>query len=229
MEPARQPDPQPDPGVADLLRANFSDKNSMIDASLPTAAFLIAYLVGGSQLRPAIVAALAAAVLIAVLRAVRRESLRHIVSGLLGVAVCAFIANRTNNAEDFFLPGLLLNVVYAAAFAISAMVRKPLVGLGIRFMSGDDSWHEYPPLRRAAYRATWLWAGVFGLRVAVQAPLYLAENVGALGAAKLVMGFPIFLLALAVSYRLLSPPLAQRRRLSEAQEELEQPRDVGTA
>ena len=53
--------------------------------------------------------------------------------------------------------------------------------------------------------ATWVWAGVFGARVAVQLPLYLLGAVGALGAAKLIMGWPLFLFAGYISYRIMRP------------------------
>ena len=207
----------PDPGVADLLRQNLSDRNSIIDTSLPTVAFLIGYLVTGSQLRPSLVAAVAAGLLVAVLRASRRESVRHIFSGFLGVAIAAWLANRIGRAEDFFLHGLLLNLGYGAVFAVSALIRQPLVGLGIRLMTGDGgNWREFEPLRRAAYRATWMWAGLFALRVVVQVPLYLGGSVEALGVAKLALGFPLFLLGAFVTHRLLSPALTQRRALTES-------------
>lgn len=208
--------PEPEPSLGDLVRANFADRNSIIDSSLPTVAFLVGYMLSGSQLRPALVAAVAAGAAIAVLRAVRRESLRHIASGFIGVAIAAWLANRTGRAEDFFLPGLLLNLAYAAAFAISAAVRKPLVGLGIQVMTGDGgAWRDFGPLKLAAYRATWLWAGLFALRVVIQVPLYQAGAVGALGAAKLALGFPLFIAGAFATHRILAKPLEQRRLLNE--------------
>ena len=39
---------------------------------------------------------------------------------------------------------------------------------------------------------TWMWAGIFALRVAVQAPLWLSGQVAALGVAKLILGLPLF-------------------------------------
>lgn len=223
MSGAEQPrpvDPQPhvevpaaaDASPADLLRAQLADRQGLIDSSLPTLAFLLAYLLTGQRLGPALVAALAAGAVVAVVRAVRRQPLQHIATGFVAVAFAAFIASRTGRAEDFFLPGLLLNLAYFAAFAGSALIRRPLVGLGIGFMTKDGgAWRQDEALRRAAYRATWLWAAVFGLRLAVQVPLYWASEVGWLGTAKLLLGFPLFALAGIATYRLLSGPLARRR------------------
>ena len=198
--------------TADLLRENFSNRQSIIDSSLPTAAFLTGYLLSGSQLRPALLGAVAAGVVVAVIRAFRKESLRHILTGFLGVGIAAWLANQTGRAEDFFLPGLLLNLAYAAGFAVSALVRRPLVGIGIQVMTNDGgTWRDFEPLRSAAYRATWMWAGLFTLRVAVQVPLYMAGAVGPLGVAKLALGFPLFGAGAFLTHRLLSPALARRR------------------
>ena len=49
--------------------------------------------------------------------------------------------------------------------------------------------------RRAYTRLTWLWAGVFALRLLVQTPLYLTDATTALAVSKLVMGLPLFALA----------------------------------
>ena len=49
-----------------------------------------------------------------------------------------------------------------------------------------------PELRRIFAAATWVWVLVFGGRILVQVPLYLAGWVGALGTAKIIMGWPLF-------------------------------------
>ena len=56
---------------------------------------------------------------------------------------------------------------------------------------------------------------LFALRVVVQVPIYLAGAVGPLGVAKLVLGFPLFVLGAFLTHRILSPALAARRREDE--------------
>ena len=203
--------PRGEPAAGDILREQLSNRGNLIDSSLPTAVFLVAYLVSGSQLRVAVVAALAAGVVVAGLRLLRHESLQHVLGGFLGVVIAAVVAHRTGAAEDFFLPGLLLNVAYGAAFLVSILVRRPLVGLGVSLMSPESDWRGDPDLARACYRASWVWVALFGVRLLVQVPLYLAGSVEALGVAKLVLGFPAFALAGLLTYRLLQPALAARR------------------
>jgi hypothetical protein len=49
-------------------------------------------------------------------------------------------------------------------------------------------------------RASWLWVGLFLLRLAVQLPLYLAGAVVALGTARVAMGIPLFALGIWLSW-----------------------------
>ncbi len=64
---------------------------------------------------------------------------------------------------------------------------------------------------RAFVRATWLWAGLFGLRLLVQLPLYLAGAVVALGVAKTAMGLPLFGIGLWLTWL-----LVRRHRITPA-------------
>ncbi len=194
--------------MSKALANGIGGSRGLIDSSLPTAIFLVVYLVSGSQLMPAVWAALAGGIIVAVLRKVRGEPLQQIVAGLIGVGIAAFLAARTGKAEDFFLPGLLINLAYAAVFAVSALIRRPLVGYAAGAVTGDlTSWHSDPAARRAATVSTWLWAAMFTVRVMVQVPLYFAGLVGALGVAKLALGWPLFLLVAYMSYRIMAPVL----------------------
>ena len=66
--------------------------------------------------------------------------------------------------------------------------------------------------------ATWVWVFVFGARIVVQVPLYLAGWVGALGTAKIIMGWPLFLFGAYITYRLLRPVFVQKRLAESAAE-----------
>jgi len=206
--------------MAQALQQGIGGPRGFFDSSLPTAVFLVVYLVSGSQLSVSLWAALAAGALIAVLRMVRKESLQQIVGGIFGVGVAAFIASRTGKAEDFFLPGIITNVAYATAFAISAAIRKPLLGYIAGGITGHPlAWRDYPRARRAAVLASWLWAGMFGLRLLVQVPLYFAAAIGPLGVVKLIMGWPLFLLVSYMTYRILAPEFSTIAEIETAKAE----------
>ena len=189
----------------------------VIDSGVPTLVFLTWYVLSGQQLRPALVAAVASGLVIAVWRLVRRESLQQVLAGFVGVAISAFVAARTGRAEDYFLLGIVINIGYGLAYLVSILVRWPLIGVVVAFFRGDGTaWRDDPRQYAAYVTSSWIWVGMFALRLLVQVPLYLAGAVGALGAMKLLMGWPMFLLAAWLTYRVLHPVLAQVDARDEA-------------
>ena len=176
----------------------------MAENVLPALAFVVAYTASGSDTNLSATVAVGLAVVLAAGRLVRRQSPRHALSGLVGVAFAAFIATRSGRAEDFFLPGLVFNAGYAAAFAGSVVIGRPIVGYLATQLDGSQgtAWREDPARMRAFNRATWLWAGLFSTRLLVQLPLYLAGSVVALGVARTAMGLPVFALGLWLTYLL---------------------------
>lgn len=200
------------PAERALLERAIGGWRGMIDSSLPALVFLIAYFVTGNNLTQSIWAAIVVGVAVAVLRLVRHESLQQVGAGFAGVAVSAFVASRTGQAQDYYLPGLLINLAYGGALLISVLVGWPLIGVVLGLITGEGtSWRSNPPVRRAYAAATWLWVGVFSLRLAVQVPLYLSGSVGPLGVARIAMGWPLYLLAAYLTYRLLKPVLSHHR------------------
>ncbi|WP_138734311.1 DUF3159 domain-containing protein [Modestobacter excelsi] len=121
----------------------------MVDASLPTIAFIVANGIGG--LTVGIWAAVVAAVLVFLLRLVRKESIQQAISGLFAVAVAVVIAARTGEARDFFVLGIVRNAAIGVVLLGSLLVRWPLVGVVAEFLApshlGAMSGHRLPSLR----------------------------------------------------------------------------------
>lgn len=174
----------------------------MAENVLPAVAFVVTYTASGSNTNVSAAVAVGLAAALAAARLARRQSPRHALSGLVGVAFAAFIATRSGRAEDFFLPGLIFNAGYAAAFAASVLIGRPIVGYIATQLDGTQAtrWRTDPVRMRAFNRSTLLWAGLFSARLAVQLPLYLAGSVVALGVARTAMGLPLFALGLWLSY-----------------------------
>ncbi len=185
---------------SDLLEA-MGGTRGVAESGLPGLAFVTAYTISGQDLEASLWVAIAIAAVLTVVRLVRRETLQYAFAGFIGVAIAAFISSRTGKAEDFFLPGLLLNAAYAAAYAISVWIRWPLIGVIVGPLLGDGmSWRSEPDRVRLYSRACWIWVAAFLTRLAVQLPLYLSGAVVALGVARTAMGIPIFALALWLTY-----------------------------
>ena len=201
-------DPRPVAAADDAasLQAAFGGRAGLLDAGLPGVVFVLVYTVGGRDLRLSLIVALSTAALLSVLRLVRGQPLQYALSGFLGVGIAAFLASRTGRAEDFYLPGLLYNAGYALAFLVSIAVRWPIIGVMLSLVTqAGTSWRRDPTLLRAYTRASWVWVGMFVLRLAVQLPLYLVGESAlvALGTARVALGVPLYLVVLWVTYRVL--------------------------
>lgn len=199
---AAQPVPTPEDGTTTertpTLLEQMGGISGLISSSVPVVVFVAVNTI--TSLTPAIVAALVAAVAIAVWRLVRREALQPAVSGVLGVAVAAFIAHRTGDARGFFLLGIWTSLVYGGIFAVSILVRRPLVGVVWSLLNGHGwAWRAHRGAVRAYDVATLAWVAVFAARYLVQSELYDRAETGWLAATRLGMGWPLTALALAVT------------------------------
>jgi hypothetical protein len=199
-------------GSPTSLADSVGGVRGMVETSAPAVAFVGAYAISGSDTELAAGVAVGLAVVLAAGRLLRGESPRFALSGLIGVALAAVFATKTGKAENFYLPGLLANAGYATAFLVSILVRWPLVGVIAAQLQGEQRWREDPERMRTYTRASWLWAGLFVVRLVVQLPLYLAGDVVSLGIARTAMGIPLFALGLWWTYRMVRkhhpPPAA---------------------
>lgn len=188
-----------------LLASALGGWRGVIDSGLPFVIFTIVYLVTERNLRITLYAAVGTAAVLAVMRLARRQSVQQVLSGLIGIAIAAFIAQRTGNADNFFLPGILTNAAYMAACLISILVKRPLLGYVIEAMRGHDmSWVTDSTKHKLFSTITWLWTLVFGIRVAIMFPLYLMGQTAALGTLKVLLGYPLFALGIFLTFRLLT-------------------------
>jgi hypothetical protein len=149
---------------------------------------------------PAIWAALGVAIGLGVWRLIRREPVQPAVSGILGVALCAFIAYRTGEARGFFLYGIWYSLVAGLALMVSVVVRRPLVGVLWSVLNGSGfAWRTNRRARFGFDVATTVWAVFLLARFVVQRYLYDLQQTEWLGVARLAMGLPLTALAALVT------------------------------
>ncbi|MPZ25420.1 MAG: DUF3159 domain-containing protein [Micromonosporaceae bacterium] len=172
-----------------------------LDATVPPVAFVGGWLAAGQSVLVGVVAAGAAAVALAGWRLLRGARPRAALVGLLLVALSALITLRTGRAVDFFLVQLAGNAASALAWLVSITVRWPLLGVVVGAVLGQKArWRRDPALLRAYLRGSWVWVAQYLLRVAVLTPLWLADQVLALGAARVALTWPLVAACLAVSW-----------------------------
>jgi len=151
-----------------------------------------------------IVWAVAISVAFILIRLLRRKPLVQALSGLAGIALAAWLALRDGGAtRDYFITGFVTNMAYLVPLALSVLIRWPLIGvlMGLILREGT-TWRKNKYEVRVFTVATLLWVGLFAARLLVQYPLYLANNLAALGIARLVMGLPLYAAVLWLNWLL---------------------------
>ena len=179
------------PTGASLLKA-VGGVRGLIEAVLPGLGFLIVYAITREVL-PSVIAPVALALVFVVIRLVSKTPLTQAFAGVFGVVLSAGLALFTGRAEDNFVLGLIINVASVVVLLVSLVIRWPLIGLIAGVLTNElTEWRKDKAKRRVLTVATWLWVGVFSLRLAVQAPLYFAGQTELLAAMKLLMGIPLY-------------------------------------
>lgn len=173
----------------------------LVESLAPGLGFLITYTVTG-ELVLSVAAPVALAVVFILVRLVQRTPVMPAVAGLIGIGASAGIALWSGRAEDNFILGFVVNALWLAVLLVSLLVRRPVLGYLAGALAGDPEWRRQPGTLRIATVSTALWVGLFGLRLLVQVPLYLSASIGALAAAKLVMGLPLYAAWLWVTWLL---------------------------
>jgi hypothetical protein len=204
--------------VEEVVRAQLSKalggRRGMIEAAVPTIIFTVVWLTT-RELPVALLVSVGAAVLLLLVRIVQRSTPQFVVNALFGIGIGYLfvrIAASRGGSEDeqalaYFLPGILYNSGYAVVLSLTCLIGWPLVGFMVGSVTGDPTgWHADRQIVKLCSILTWLLALPCVLRVAGQAPIWLAGNSGAidtdtaiaiLGVLKIGLGWPLQLAALA--------------------------------
>ena len=220
--------------VEEVVRGQLSKalggRRGMLEAAVPTIAFTVLFLTT-HDLRTALMIAIGSAAVLLVIRLVQHTTPQFVINSMVGIGIGALFAWRAarggGDANDqalaYFLPGIIYNLAYSVLMIFTILIRWPVVGFMVGGVTGDPTgWREDRGVVRLCSRLTWLLVLPCVIRVVVQAPIYLAGKngwwdqdsaVAALGIAKLAMGWPLQLAALAAMVWLLSrnktPAVAQ--------------------
>ena len=194
------------------IMAAFGGKRGLIDNGLPSTLFLISFMIS-KDLKLSIYLSIALSVLLTILRLLKRETLQHAISGLIGVLICAWFARSSGKAVDYYLPSLWKNLAYLVAYSASAISGWPLIGILLGPILGENfHWRKVAARRRVYVLASWAWAAMFAIRIVIMYPLWKAEKLEYLGFASLVLGYPLFLLTVWVTWLIIkSEPVAKEQ------------------
>lgn len=189
-----------DVSFTEQLAHQLGGWKGLLESGVPVLVFIVANLAIG--LRPAIFTAVGVAMAMAVWRLATGKTVRHAVNGLLGIGIGAFLAYRSGNAGDFYLPGILINVAYGFALIVSVAAGYPALGwlYSVVAAKGSTTWRQNKDLVRTLGWLTLFGAFIFLAKAALQFALYKSGHNTVLGVSRIALGYPsyAFLLALTI-------------------------------
>lgn len=192
----------PDNPFTELLnefRTVFKGRGSTLDAVLSPLVYLVVNAVWG--LTPAVGASLGTAALLFVLRLMRRQPWQYALIGMAGAGLAAGLSLVTRQVENFFLPAIISSAVTLLVSLASLLIRRPLAALASHLTRGWPlGWFRHERVRPAYMEVTWMWSALIALRLALQVTLYLSENAASLAWVNILLGWPVTIAVLAVSY-----------------------------
>lgn len=193
--------------IRERLATAVGGHRGAAEMALPTVVFITLWVLT-HEVRPSVIAALVVAVVLGVVRLVQRSSLQHVLGAVVAAGIAAWFALRSGRAQDAFLPGILLSTGYGTAVLVSILARWPAVGFLVgladpRAAEDPFAWRRDRAVVAVCQRLTWVLVGLYAVRLAIMVPLYLAGHVAALGAAKIALGWPLWLAALSIMATLL--------------------------
>ena len=152
----------------DKVLGALGGTRGLLDSGLPSILFLVIFNISHSLNKSAIFA-IALALILAVLRLARRETLQHALSGVIGVIFCVLLARHTGKAADFYLPGLIINVIFGSLYTVANLIGWPIIGVLLGPILGENfAWRRVPARKRAYQKAGWVWVALFASRLIVQ-------------------------------------------------------------
>ncbi|MGI5244525.1 DUF3159 domain-containing protein [Dactylosporangium sp. CA-139066] len=199
---------EPLPPFSVQMAQQLGGVRGLVESSIPITLFIVVNFLGDHfhwwSLRTSLIVAVGAALSMAVYRLARKEPTRHALNGVFGIAIGAYIAWKSGDAKDVYLPGMLLTVGYVLGMLVSVVIGRPLVGWlwSVTLDGGATRWYDNQRLRRAFVWLTVLWAVVYALKLGVQVALYRdssADSDDLLGIARLALGWPPYALLAALT------------------------------
>jgi hypothetical protein len=188
--------------IRERLSSALGGARGSFETALPTAAFVLAW-AWRHDVKIAVTASAAILVILLTLRLATRQTPRYVLSAVFATAIAAFFALRSGRAEAAFLPGILTSAGYGVASLVSVVARWPIVGFMVaagdpKMAQDPTAWRRDRGLVAVCQRLTMVLVLLYGVRVVVMFPLYLAGQVTWLGVAKIALGWPAYLGALAI-------------------------------
>lgn len=170
-----------------------------LDILVPPLLFYGLYAFG--SLLIALVGSLLLSVLLLGYRLSKKENKWYAFGGLVAVLVAIALTYLNNNASNFFIPDIIGTALLILVTITSLLIHKPLAIYVSHITRGWDlGWFFRDDVKPAYTNVTVFWLFFFSIRLIVELVLYARQSVDDLVLANVIMGYPVLILVLVISY-----------------------------
>lgn len=170
-----------------------------LDALLPPLLFFLIH--GRWGLMPAIILSLLLCGVLIFRRLNKGEKVIYALFGGGGILVSLVFVLVSGQAKDYLLPDLIGNGALVVGLGLSLILKRPLAALASHLTRGWDlAWFQRPDIYPAYREVTWLWLAYFLMRFVLQLIMYLRGQVWAYLWVNTILGMPMNILILTISY-----------------------------
>ncbi|PKM58280.1 MAG: hypothetical protein CVU98_01700 [Firmicutes bacterium HGW-Firmicutes-3] len=183
--------------LVEELKTVISGKT--MDALVPPLLFVL--LNGRFDLGLASLMATTSALIISTFRFLSKQNWHYAFGGLLGVIIASGFSFFSGNASNYFLPGILSNVLLLILCLLSLMVGKPIAAWASHLSRGWSlDWFWRTDVKPAYTNVTWIWSLFILVRVLILLMLFVSDQPTQLFIWNTILGWPLTIGILLTSY-----------------------------
>ena len=183
--------------IFEELKSVLSGKS--LDAIIPPFVYLIVN--GQFGLLAAVISAGSVALAFGMFRWTQKQSWGYALGGLVSILLAGTLALIADNATNYFLPGIISNALILIIAVITLVIDKPMAAYVSHLTRGWKlQWFWLKEIKPAYREVTWMWTMFFLMRTVIQVTLYNASAVSTLVWANTLMGMPVTIVILVISY-----------------------------
>ena len=195
-------EPSDSPSSVHLALTQFGGVRGFVISLVPAVVLAVTVPLLGIK-----IATLVAAITLAIIfveRLLRRKNFNSVLLGMLNLAIGIVLALGSGQDRNFFLPGILVNLVFLLLFvSLYATPYNPIRFLSEQAAALDMLRNLSKPTSEQYRKVSRVWIAMFATRVGVMLPMWIANQVSALAAARVVLGAPLFVAVLWLSWQTL--------------------------
>lgn len=170
-----------------------------LDILLPPLIFVIVNIIFG--LITSLIVSLLLSILFTIRRIYHKENYFYAIGGFIGVSFAIMMTFISENASNFFLADLIGTTTLILVTIVSLAIKKPLAIWVSHITRGWQlEWFYLKEVKPAYTEVTIFWLLFFIIRLVVESFLYFNSSVNELALANVILGYPVLILVLTISY-----------------------------